>query len=75
MDEFNKTRSLQPDHADSERDAKDGDGKRGQADQSAKEKLDDALDLALEESFPGSDPISIAQPPQSVYDKNDEKKR
>jgi hypothetical protein len=34
-----------------------------------KELLDEKLDLALEESFPGSDPISIAQPPQSPYDK------
>jgi len=34
-----------------------------------KEKLDDKLDKALEESFPGSDPISIVQPPQSSYDK------
>ena len=34
-----------------------------------KEELDDKLDLALEESFPGSDPISIIQPPQSPYEK------
>jgi hypothetical protein len=34
-----------------------------------KEVLDDKLDIALEESFPGSDPISIIQPPQSPYEK------
>ena len=34
-----------------------------------KEELDEKLDLALEESFPGSDPISIIQPPQSPYEK------
>lgn len=34
-----------------------------------KEWLDEKLDIALEESFPGSDPISIAQPPQSPYEK------
>jgi hypothetical protein len=35
-----------------------------------KEVLDDKLDIALEESFPGSDPISIIQPPQSPYEKS-----
>jgi hypothetical protein len=35
-----------------------------------KEELDDKLDIALEDSFPGSDPISIAQPPQSPYEKS-----
>ena len=34
-----------------------------------KELLDEKLDIALEESFPGSDPVSIAQPPQSLYEK------
>ncbi len=28
----------------------------------SKEKLDKKLDKALEESFPGSDPVSISQP-------------
>jgi hypothetical protein len=35
-----------------------------------KEVLDDKLDIALEETFPGSDPISITQPPQSLYEKS-----
>jgi predicted nucleic acid-binding Zn-ribbon protein len=35
-----------------------------------KEELDDKLDIALEESFPGSDPISIVQPAQSPYEKS-----
>ena len=34
-----------------------------------KEWLDEKLDEALEETFPGSDPISITQPPQSLYEK------
>jgi hypothetical protein len=34
-----------------------------------KELLDEKLDIALEESFPASDPVSITQPPQSPYDK------
>ncbi len=34
-----------------------------------KDWLDEKLDEALEETFPGSDPISITQPPQSPYEK------
>ncbi len=34
-----------------------------------KDWLDEKLDEAREETFPGSDPVSIAQPPQSPYDK------
>jgi hypothetical protein len=32
--------------------------------------LDDKLEQGLEESFPGSDPVSITQPPASQHDKN-----
>ncbi|MGA7433453.1 MAG: hypothetical protein WBQ24_12860 [Xanthobacteraceae bacterium] len=32
--------------------------------------LDEALDLGLEDSFPGSDPVSVTQPPPSAYDKD-----
>ena len=32
--------------------------------------LDEALDLGLEGSFPGSDPVSVTQPPPSAYDKS-----
>jgi hypothetical protein len=46
-----------------------------QQDARQQEKLDDALDKALEESFPGSDPVSVTQPPQSVYDKHERQKR
>ena len=34
-----------------------------------KKKLDDALDVGLEETFPGSDPVSVTQPPHSPYDR------
>jgi hypothetical protein len=30
-----------------------------------KQRLDDALEEGLEETFPGSDPVSIIQPPPS----------
>jgi hypothetical protein len=36
-----------------------------------KEKLDEALELGLEETFPGSDPVSVIQPPPSVGDKHE----
>jgi hypothetical protein len=68
MDEYNKNRSRQPDAADFERDQANRDGKR-RRDEDAKQKLDEALDRGLEESFPGSDPVSVTQPPHSVYDK------
>jgi hypothetical protein len=32
--------------------------------------VDRKLDEALEESFPGSDPVSISQPKSSRYDKD-----
>jgi hypothetical protein len=34
-----------------------------------KKSLDDKLDQGLEETFPGSDPVSITQPPPNVHDK------
>jgi len=68
MDEWNRNRTLQPDHADFERDTKDRDGKRRRA-AARKEKLDDALDRGLEDTFPASDPVSVTQPPASPYDK------
>jgi hypothetical protein len=36
-----------------------------------REKFDAALDLGLEESFPGSDPVSVVQPPHSYRDKSE----
>jgi len=35
-----------------------------------KKMLEDALDVGLEDSFPGSDPVSVTQPPPSPYDKS-----
>lgn len=39
-----------------------------------KEKVDDALDKALEDSFPGSDPVSVTQPAPSKPDKDIKRK-
>jgi hypothetical protein len=35
-----------------------------------KEELDDTLDLGLEDTFPGSDPVAVTQPPPSARDKH-----
>ena len=43
--------------------------RRREADASHKKKLDEALELGLEDSFPGSDPVWVTQPPSSPYDK------
>jgi hypothetical protein len=36
-----------------------------------RQRLDRALDRGLEESFPGSDPVNVTQPPPSREDKRD----
>ena len=43
--------------------------RRREEDATQKKKLDDALEVGLEETFPGSDPVSVTQPPHSPYDK------
>ncbi len=42
--------------------------------ESDKKKLDEALDKGLEETFPGSDPVSVTQPAPSKQDKNIKRK-
>lgn len=39
-----------------------------------KKKLDDALEKGLEESFPGSDPVSVTQPAPSRHDEGIKRK-
>ena len=63
-------RPTQPGYGDIEADDTDLDGKRRREREARqKQKLDDALDRGLEDTFPASDPVSITQPPQSPYDK------
>ena len=50
-------------------------GKQREGSESQHEKLDDALERGLEESFPASDPVSVVQPPPSSRDKNEARKR
>ena len=37
-------------------------------DDAEKRRLDDALDEGLQETFPGSDPVNVTQPPPSKPD-------
>jgi hypothetical protein len=39
-----------------------------------KDKLDEALNKGLEESFPGSDPVNVTQPPPSKHDQHVKRK-
>lgn len=50
------------------------DPQKDRKDAARKEKLDDALNQGLEESFPGSDPVSVTQPPPSKPDKHIKRK-
>jgi hypothetical protein len=43
-----------------------------QADDKLHEERDRALDKALEETFPGSDPVNVTQPPKSKQERRHE---
>ena len=57
---------MHPSSADDRNTA--GEGKAARAEK-RKKSLDDKLDQGLEETFPGSDPVSITQPPPNAHDK------
>jgi hypothetical protein len=42
---------------------------RREREEARKRKLEKSLEQGLEDSFPGSDPINVIQPPPSVADK------
>ena len=46
-------------------------GKQRDESEEDNEKLDDALERGLEETFPASDPVSVVQPPPSARDKRE----
>jgi hypothetical protein len=54
------------------------DGKPAKQDTEAEAKerrrLEKSLEEGLEDSFPGSDPISVTQPPPSLQDRKEKKK-
>jgi hypothetical protein len=43
---------------------------RKQIEAARRKTLDEALDSGLEDTFPGSDPVAVTQPPRSPYDKD-----
>lgn len=49
-------------------------GKDDKGSKAHKDKLDDALNQGLEESFPGSDPVNVTQPPPSKHDEHIKRK-
>jgi hypothetical protein len=55
--------------------AKHRGGKDRAANERKDERLDDALERGLEDSFPGSDPVSVVQPPPSARDKHEVQRR
>jgi hypothetical protein len=44
--------------------------RRKRAEAERQKALDEALDSGLEDTFPGSDPVAVTQPPPSARDKN-----
>ena len=70
MDEWNKNRSPRLSPAEFAQETDDDDSaKRRERDAARKQKLDEQLEKGLEDTFPGSDPVAVTQPPHSSYDK------
>jgi hypothetical protein len=69
MDEWNRSRSPQRDVAGFESDDEDRAARRDRESR-RKKAFDDSLEKGLEESFPGSDPVAVTQPPHSPHDKH-----
>jgi hypothetical protein len=61
--------SHRPD-SPSHREQHQGQGdERNEREKKRQEALNDALDLGLQDTFPGSDPVAVTQPPPSKRDK------
>jgi hypothetical protein len=75
MDEWNRNRSLQPDAARSKGDETERPGTRAGQDGRRRERLDDALEIGLQDTFPASDAVSVTQPQPSARDKDGMLKR
>jgi hypothetical protein len=69
MDQSNKNRSPRPGHAEFAADPDGDSAKLRERDAKRKQKLDEQLDQGLEDTFPGSDPVAVTQPPHSAYDR------
>jgi hypothetical protein len=69
MDELNRNKPTRAEHGETEREEQERAGKRRARAEKHKEALDDQLDQGLEETFPGSDPVAVTQPPHSAHDR------
>jgi hypothetical protein len=69
-DGWSRNGPLRASQAGSPRDVKRRSGRLSENERQ-KEKLDEALERGLEETFPGSDPVSVIQPPPSAQDKHE----
>jgi hypothetical protein len=69
MHERNRSRSLPRNGSDFEGDDEDRAARRDRESQ-RKKAFDDSLEKGLEETFPGSDPVAVTQPPHSPHDKH-----
>ena len=65
-----RAKSADPKSAD----PKSADPKPADATDSEKRLLDEALEEGLEETFPGSDPVNVTQPPPSKDDRHVKRK-
>jgi hypothetical protein len=61
-------------HSGPAREAGDRRGKRRRRNAPYNERLDDALERGLEDTFPASDPVSVIQPSPTVQDKYETQK-
>jgi hypothetical protein len=72
----NKERKPHPGRSNPRRASEAGNrrGKRRGPNAPYRERLDDALERGLEDTFPASDPVSVIQPSPSVEDKHETQK-
>ena len=68
-------RGTEIEDIDMDRHGKHRSGKPRNDSERQDDKLDDALERGLEETFPASDPVSVVQPPPSARDKREARKR
>jgi hypothetical protein len=69
MDELNRNKPMRADPGETDREERQRVEKRRARAEKRKEALDDQLDQGLEETFPGSDPVAVTQPPHSAHDR------
>jgi hypothetical protein len=68
MEDVRRKSGTHPKTAHDSRGADEGKAARTEK---RKKTLDDKLEQGLEETFPGSDPVSITQPPATARDKRE----